>query len=118
KGDRGLLPVSPSRPTPGPQPAAIPFGPYSCGAVVQPGNTSEEFVLKMRAGASPLRRWGGMVVVVLAGLAFVAKPAEAQADGEKVYNTVCASCHQANGQGIPGAFPPVAESEWVTGDPA
>ena len=27
------------------------------------------------------------------------------ARGEKVYNTACASCHQANGQGIPGTFP-------------
>lgn len=39
------------------------------------------------------------------------------ADGAKVYNTVCAACHMANGQGVPGMFPPVAGSEWVTGDP-
>jgi len=37
--------------------------------------------------------------------------------GEATYQTVCAACHQANGQGLPGAFPPLAESEWVTGDP-
>jgi mono/diheme cytochrome c family protein len=28
----------------------------------------------------------------------------------------CATCHQANGAGIPGAFPPLAGSEWVTGN--
>ncbi|MGF1724467.1 cytochrome c oxidase subunit II [Photobacterium nomapromontoriensis] len=28
--------------------------------------------------------------------------------GEKVYNTRCAMCHQANGQGLPGAFPGLA----------
>ncbi|WEM42397.1 cytochrome c oxidase subunit II [Photobacterium sp. DA100] len=28
--------------------------------------------------------------------------------GEQVYNTRCAMCHQANGQGIPGAFPALA----------
>ncbi|PSW19323.1 cytochrome c oxidase subunit II [Photobacterium sanctipauli] len=28
--------------------------------------------------------------------------------GEKVYNTRCAMCHQANGQGLPGAFPALA----------
>ncbi|PSW11788.1 cytochrome c oxidase subunit II [Photobacterium rosenbergii] len=28
--------------------------------------------------------------------------------GEQVYNTRCAMCHQANGQGIPGAFPGLA----------
>ncbi|MDZ7799855.1 MAG: cytochrome c [Trueperaceae bacterium] len=28
--------------------------------------------------------------------------------GEDTYASNCASCHQANGQGIPGAFPPLA----------
>lgn len=36
------------------------------------------------------------------------------ADGAAVYNT-CVACHQADGSGIPGAFPPLAESEWVNG---
>jgi len=27
----------------------------------------------------------------------------------------CIACHQATGQGLPGAFPPLAGSEWVTG---
>lgn len=30
------------------------------------------------------------------------------ADGAAVYQTSCASCHQADGSGIPGAFPPLA----------
>ncbi|MBN7796098.1 c-type cytochrome [Parahaliea mediterranea] len=42
--------------------------------------------------------------------------AEAGADGEQLYNNNCASCHQASGAGIPGVFPPLARSEWVTGD--
>lgn len=29
-------------------------------------------------------------------------------DGESVYNSNCAACHQGNGQGIPSAFPPLA----------
>lgn len=32
---------------------------------------------------------------------------EAVARGEKIYNANCAACHQANGQGIPGTFPPL-----------
>jgi mono/diheme cytochrome c family protein len=40
--------------------------------------------------------------------------ANAAADGAKVYAT-CSACHQATGAGIPGAFPPLAESEWVNG---
>lgn len=35
--------------------------------------------------------------------------------GKKLYNTVCLACHQANGQGMPGVYPPLAGSEWVTG---
>ena len=30
--------------------------------------------------------------------------------GEQVYSGNCAACHQANGTGIPGAFPPLAEN--------
>lgn len=29
--------------------------------------------------------------------------------GEAVFNSRCAACHQANGQGIPGVFPPLVE---------
>lgn len=36
------------------------------------------------------------------------------ADGKTLYNN-CLPCHQATGQGIAGAFPPLAESEWVNG---
>lgn len=28
--------------------------------------------------------------------------------GETIFNTNCMACHQTNGQGIPGAFPPLA----------
>jgi cytochrome c oxidase subunit 2 len=37
-----------------------------------------------------------------------AAQADGEVDGEAVYAANCASCHQANGQGIAGAFPPVA----------
>lgn len=37
-----------------------------------------------------------------------AQAAPAEADGAAVFASNCSSCHQANGQGIPGAFPPVA----------
>jgi mono/diheme cytochrome c family protein len=33
------------------------------------------------------------------------------------YQAVCSPCHQPNGAGIPFAFPPLAGSEWLTGDP-
>ncbi len=40
---------------------------------------------------------------------------ELMARGEKAYGSVCAACHQANGQGIPNAFPPLAGSKVVAG---
>lgn len=49
--------------------------------------------------------------------AAVAAPAAPSDPGEQVFTTVCAACHQANGKGLPGAFPSLAGSEWVTGDP-
>ena len=37
------------------------------------------------------------------------------AKGETVYNTTCAACHQANGQGLPGVFPAMKGSKVATG---
>jgi len=34
-------------------------------------------------------------------------------DGAKLYTVNCASCHQANGQGLAGVFPPLVGSRWV-----
>ncbi len=38
-------------------------------------------------------------------------------DGKKLFETRCAACHQKDGKGLAGAFPPLAGSEWVTGAP-
>ena len=43
---------------------------------------------------------------------------ELMTQGEGVYNAQCASCHQVNGQGLPGAFPAIGGSAIATGDPA
>lgn len=43
----------------------------------------------------------------------------AQADvstGRQVYATYCAVCHQANGEGLAGVYPPVSQTEWIQGD--
>lgn len=37
------------------------------------------------------------------------------AKGEKLFLANCAACHQATGLGVPGAFPPLVKSIWVTG---
>ncbi|MDO5693533.1 MAG: cytochrome c [Pseudomonadota bacterium] len=39
----------------------------------------------------------------------------AAVDGAAAYTARCAACHQAGGTGLPGVFPPLAQSEYVTG---
>ncbi len=36
--------------------------------------------------------------------------------GKKVYDQYCLVCHQADGQGVPNAFPPLTQTEYVNGD--
>lgn len=36
--------------------------------------------------------------------------------GASIYASKCASCHQADGKGLPGAFPPLTGSPYVVGD--
>lgn len=84
----------------------------------------------MRPSSSPIGR--ALLLVLLAGAAACAKttssgasassmaiaqnPASAS-DGAVVYITNCSSCHQTNGEGVPGAFPPLAGNPAVTGNP-
>jgi nitrite reductase (NO-forming) len=37
--------------------------------------------------------------------------------GQRVYEQNCQACHQANGEGIPNAFPPLAGSDYLLSDP-
>ncbi len=39
-----------------------------------------------------------------------------QMGGKDLYLKNCAACHQADGQGLPGAFPPLANSDYIAGD--
>ncbi len=36
--------------------------------------------------------------------------------GAELYQQFCAACHQTEGRGVPGEFPPLAGSDWVAGD--
>jgi mono/diheme cytochrome c family protein len=38
--------------------------------------------------------------------------------GKRPYEQVCGLCHQPDGMGKPGQFPPLVGSEWVNGAPA
>lgn len=38
------------------------------------------------------------------------------AEGKLVYEKVCQACHQADGKGLPNAFPPLANSDYLAAD--
>lgn len=42
---------------------------------------------------------------------------EKYAAGKKIYDTKCVVCHQADAKGLPGAFPPLAQSDYLLKDP-
>jgi mono/diheme cytochrome c family protein len=42
-------------------------------------------------------------------------PVDPMEQGAKVYSSVCVNCHQKNGLGVPGQYPPLDGSEWVIG---
>lgn len=46
-----------------------------------------------------------------------APSAERMRAGEEVFNLACLACHQATGEGLPGAFPPLAKSDYLLSDP-
>jgi cytochrome c6 len=56
--------------------------------------------------------WALFGALVLAGAARAAPP-----DGAMIFKQNCAACHQAQGQGVPGAFPALAGNAFVQGDP-
>ena len=43
----------------------------------------------------------------------VAVPVSTVIDGKALFMANCAMCHQAEGQGVPGAFPPLAKSDFL-----
>ncbi|NCT67905.1 MAG: nitrite reductase, copper-containing [Rhodanobacteraceae bacterium] len=39
------------------------------------------------------------------------------AAGKQLFTGTCSVCHQANGQGLPSVFPPLAKSDYIAADP-
>jgi len=65
-------------------------------------------------GAASHVAFGSPQSVVTAGTLPASDPI---ALGKSVFTRNCQACHQATGLGVPGAFPPLVGSEWVTGPP-
>ncbi|MEN1941195.1 cytochrome D1 domain-containing protein [Luteimonas sp. MJ246] len=63
--------------------------------------------------AIPLLLAGGTYLAV--GQGADAAPGDAVVDGGQAYLQNCAACHQPDGKGLAGAFPPLAGSDWLRG---
>ena len=50
------------------------------------------------------------------GGAVAALPPDPKVVGKRLYSQNCIVCHQANGMGVAGQFPPLVDSEWVLSD--
>ncbi len=87
-------------------------------------------MIMLGAGTSS-KRWGGLLLAVslfVPGLLLAqdaavhkaetatGKMAELMTAGEASYKTNCAACHQPTGQGLAGAFPPLAKSDFLMKD--
>lgn len=76
---------------------------------------------------------GSMILVGFASVSFIRVPVQQQKPARKspsqspvtaaemkrgkvVYENYCLTCHQADGTGVPRMNPPLAKTEWVTGD--
>lgn len=57
-----------------------------------------------------------VLVAVLTGAVAGCGPTPQMVAGNDIFARYCALCHQADGVGVPGAFPPLTNSEWVQGD--
>jgi len=76
---------------------------FALGGCTKSTSTSTETTTQAAATAAPT---AGSQMAMAGG------------NGGQVYQTNCASCHQATGKGIPGTFPPLAGNPVVTGDPS
>lgn len=57
-----------------------------------------------------------VALAALVGVAATSTAANAATNGQQLYTANCSSCHQAKGQGISRAFPPLAHNAFVTGN--
>lgn len=58
-----------------------------------------------------------VTVATTAATAGALTVAEQVKAGEALFAGTCSTCHQANGQGMEGVFPPLAKSDYIAADP-
>jgi mono/diheme cytochrome c family protein len=62
--------------------------------------------------------FGGSVAQVDYLSRLAGTPPTSPSPGESIYEMACLPCHQPEGKGLPGVYPPLVGSEWLRGHPA
>jgi mono/diheme cytochrome c family protein len=60
--------------------------------------------------------FGALFVLTMIAVSTGCQPQPTPVTGQQIYTRYCAQCHQAEGNGIERAFPPIRGTEWVNGD--
>ncbi len=81
-------------------------------------NRSPQILARLETDDSPLARALKEAVKETITRKTHTPPADQLARGESIYERTCAVCHQRDGSGVDGAFPPLDGSPRTTGDPA
>ena len=74
-----------------------------------------------RSSPTGITAWTARVAITATLSVLTVRGADAQSaaasppNGQNIYATTCAACHQASAEGMPGQYPPLARSDWVTG---
>jgi len=68
---------------------------------------------KRRPGAA----WWAFALIATGACSSGRDAEQVLARGEEVYELYCLGCHQASGRGVPRMTPPLAGSEWLSGEP-
>jgi mono/diheme cytochrome c family protein len=75
------------------------------------------FYLGRHSGSFSTIPHQGYVPIGVPGSEAQANVAKTPVDGSKIYASRCASCHQPDAKGVPGAFPPLVGSDYAKGPP-
>jgi mono/diheme cytochrome c family protein len=62
--------------------------------------------------------WGSAATLASRGASRAPAAVGATNKGAELYRVTCATCHQANGEGVPGAFPPLSHDPVASGPDA
>ena len=88
-------------------------------ALVKFGKNKDAGIQKALVAVQKLIVWPGKPGVQVVALTPLTNEEQSQFDaGKQTFMGLCAACHQPTGKGLEGLAPPLADSEWVNGNPA